>query len=168
MAHTVQLALRIFQIICTIIILGLVGNIIAEAFAGNPATINYDMFVAVFALLSLIYLTAATVVESFILHPLLMLIVDALNTFFFLIAGIATAAELGAHSCDNVTYTRSNRITNGSYNTEKRCRQAQAATAFYWFGFAAFAASTFIDVSAGHGINLRPGGSRRGPAMSQV
>jgi hypothetical protein len=71
---------------------------------------------------------------------------------------------------DNSTqaYTTSNHITNGSPNTSKRCHEAQAATAFLWFGFAAFAASAVFSAMAGTGgANLR-GGMRRGPAMSQV
>ena len=65
-------------------------------------------------------------------------------------------------------YTLSNHITNGSPNTEKRCREAQASTAFLWFGWAAFVASMIISVLAGRsgGASFR-GGIRR-PAMSQV
>jgi hypothetical protein len=65
-------------------------------------------------------------------------------------------------------YTHSNHITNGSHNTEKRCREAQASTAFLWFGWAAFVASLIFSVLGGRGnVNMR-GGIRRGPAMSQV
>jgi hypothetical protein len=50
----------------------------------------------------------------------------------------------------------------------KRCREAQAVTAFLWFGFACYAASAVIDAFSGK-VNLRSGGIRKGvPAMSQV
>ena len=78
--------------------MALVGNIIAEAFAGNPSLINYDMFVAVFSMLSLFYLFAATWNESFSIHPILPVALDLLNTLFFFCAAVAMAAELGAHS----------------------------------------------------------------------
>ena len=81
--------------------MALTGNMIHEAFAGNTSIVNYSMFLAVFSMLSLIYLIAATVNEGFAIHPLLMLALDALNTLLFLIGGIALAAQLGVHSCGN-------------------------------------------------------------------
>lgn len=59
------------------------------------------MFVAVFGMLSLIYLIAATISESFQINPIFMVIADALNAFLFLIGGIALAAYLDVHSCGN-------------------------------------------------------------------
>ncbi|KAI9735947.1 MAG: hypothetical protein M1834_001413 [Cirrosporium novae-zelandiae] len=151
--------------------MALVGNMIASAFAGNPSIINYDMFVAVFAMLSLFYLIAADYSESFIIHPMIMLGVDALNTIFFFCGAVAMAAKLQVHSCSNESYTSTNSITNGASNTEKRCREAQASTAFLWFGFACFATSLILTIlgARSSSINMRSGGIRRGgPAMSQV
>ena len=70
-------------------------------------------------------------------------------------------------------YTKSNKITNGTAdgNQSKRCREAQATTAFIlWFGFGAFAISTFLSgLQSRGGANMRPGGTRRGgPSMSHV
>lgn len=68
-------------------------------------------------------------------------------------------------------YTRRNGVTNGSDNRNKRCTEAQASTAFLWFGFAAFAVSAVLSGLSSRGsANLRggSGGIRRGPAMSQV
>ena len=80
---------------------------IAEALGGNPSIVNYTMFVAVFGMLSLIYLILATVLEALFM-PIVALALDALNTLFFLIGGIALAADLGVHSCGNhVCQTRS-------------------------------------------------------------
>jgi hypothetical protein len=81
--------------------MALIGNVIASAFAGNPALINYDIFVATFSMLSLFYLIAAAWNESFIGHPIIPVVVDLLNAIFFFTAAIAMAAELGAHSCSN-------------------------------------------------------------------
>lgn len=82
----------------TVLIMALIGNAIHEAIGGNPSIVNYVIFVSVFALLSLIYLIGATIMESFAI-PLAVVILDAVNTLFFLIGGIALAAYLGVHSC---------------------------------------------------------------------
>jgi hypothetical protein len=74
---------------------------IHEGHNNNPSIVNYVMFVAVFGMLSLIYLILATVNEDFAFNPLFVVIADALNTLFFLIGGIALAAKLGVHSCGN-------------------------------------------------------------------
>lgn len=146
--------------------MALIGNMIATAFAGNPSIVNYDMFVSVFGMLSLFYLLPAAFSER-LSTPIVAITLDVLNTIFFLCAAIATAAYLHVHSCSNGAYTRSNSITNGSFNTEKRCHEAQASTAFLWFGFAAFAVSTAFSLLSGQGnVNIR-GGIRR-PNMSQV
>ena len=74
---------------------------LVNAKAGNPSIINYDMFVAVFAFLSLIYLIAAALKDSFQIHAMFPLIVDVLNVLFWFCGAVATAAKLGVHSCDN-------------------------------------------------------------------
>ena len=81
--------------------MSLIGNVIAMAFAGNPSLINYDMFVAAFALLSLIYLLLVSFNESFTGHPIIPVVLDVLNVLFLFCAAVATAAELGVHSCSN-------------------------------------------------------------------
>lgn len=66
-------------------------------------------------------------------------------------------------------YLRRNSITNGAPNKHQRCQEAQASTAFLWFGFIAFAVSlVFSGLGSRGGANTRPSGIRRGPAMSQV
>ncbi|TID17561.1 Lipoyl synthase [Venturia nashicola] len=162
-SQALNMAMRALQFLWTLLIMALIGNMIATAFAGNHSIVNYDMFVAVFSMLSLLYLIPATIKPNFAFHPMLMVGLDALNALFFLIGGIATAAYLGVHSCGNSDYTHSNKVTNGSHNTSKRCHEAQASTAFLWFGFVAFAASAVLS-----GLQGRSGGSSRGPAMSQV
>lgn len=95
--------------------MALVGNIIATAFSGNPSIINYDMFVATFGMLSLLYLIPTTFKEDFAFHPVIPIVLDGLNALFFLIGGIATAAELGVHSCGNSVrfYTFDERSVHG-------------------------------------------------------
>lgn len=166
-SRALNIGLRTWQLICAIIVMGLVGNMIATAYKGNPAMVNYDMFTATFGMASLLYLLPTSFLDSFHI-PIVAIGLDVLNVIFWFCAAVATPAYLHVHSCSNKAYTLSNHITNGSPNTEKRCREAQASTAFLWFGWAAFVASMIISVLAGRsgGASFR-GGIRR-PAMSQV
>ncbi|KAF2229328.1 putative non-classical export protein Nce102 [Viridothelium virens] len=166
----VNTALRVLQFFWTLLIMALIGNIIATSFAGNPSLINYDMFVAVFSMLSLFYLIPASFRDSFVIHPVLMVALDVLNTIFFFCGAVAMAAELRVHSCGDPNYTLNNKITNGSFDRTKRCREAQASTAFLWFGFASFLVSAVLSALQGRsgGVNVR-GVRRPGqPHMSQV
>lgn len=166
----VTLALRAFEFMCSLIIMALIGNMIATAFAGNPSVVNYSMFVSVFGMASLFYLIPTSFNPDLASLPGVVIILDALNTIFFFCGGAAMAGYLGVHSCSNKSYTLNNSVTNGSHNTEKRCREAQASTAFLFFGFAAFAVSTFLSFLISRGsANMRaPGIRRTGPSMSQV
>ena len=83
-----------------VIVLGLVAKMITEAFAGNPSIINYDMFVAVFALASLIFLLASAVTGILASTPI-PLILDVLITLLLFCGAVAMAAQLGVHSCDD-------------------------------------------------------------------
>jgi len=169
-SRALNLGLRGFQFFCALIVMSLIGNMIATSFGGNSAMVNYDVFVAVFGMLSLLYLIPTTFLDSYSV-PLVNIGLDVLNALFWFCGAVATAAYLGVHSCSNFAYTSTNHITNGSPNTAKRCREAQASTAFLWFGWAAFMASMVFSILAGKGgANMRGGvgGIRRGPAMSQV
>ena len=95
----VGLGLRGLQFLWILLCMALVGNMLA--IQGGPSVINYDMFVAVFCMLALFYLTLVSVKESFVIHPIFPLVLDALCTLFTLIAGIATAAYLRVRSCSN-------------------------------------------------------------------
>ena len=81
--------------------MALVGNMIAESFAGNASVINYDMFVAVFAMLTLFYLIVIAFKEQFTFHKFVPAALDLLNALFWFIAAVTMSAELGAHSCSN-------------------------------------------------------------------
>lgn len=82
--------------------MALTGNMIAEAIGGNASIVNYCMFVAVISMLALFYLFAVSIKPDFAMIPILPLILDALLTLFFLIGGIALAAELDVHSCSDL------------------------------------------------------------------
>jgi hypothetical protein len=99
-----QVVLRALQFLWTILITALIGNVIAEAFAGNPASINYAIFVAVFSWVVLIYGFAAAFVESLAV-PVALIVLDGLATIFTFIAGVVLAAKLHVHSCGNLVRT---------------------------------------------------------------
>jgi len=168
MVQKSQLALRASQFLWTLLITALVGNVIAEAFAGNPSSINYAIFVAVFSWLVLLVGFAAAWTET---SNIILIAADILATLFTFIAGVVLAAKLGVHSCNNSHYTSTNSLTNGSHNMVKRCHELQASTAFFWFLFASYIGSLVVDImSGGSSMSMRrPGIGRKGvPSMSQV
>jgi len=166
-SKALDVGLRGFEFFCSLIVMALVGNMIATAYAGNSAMVNFDIFVSIFGMLSLLYLLPTAIMGSFNI-PMVNIGLDALNVLFWFCGAVATAAYLGVHSCSNSAYTTTNHITNGSHDTHKRCREAQASTAFMWFGWAAFVASLAFSVMNGRGnVNMR-GGIRGAPSMSQV
>lgn len=103
--------------------MALVGNMIATASAGNPSLINYDMFVAVFGMLSLFYLIASAVNDSFSGHAAIPLLADTLNVLFLFCGAVAMAAELDVHSCSNSV--RFPRLTSGSIGAKFQSRDTQ-------------------------------------------
>lgn len=169
MSRVIVIALRALELLWTTLIMALVGNMIAEASNHNTSVVNYIMFVAVFAMLSLFYLFAVAFNDNLSGHPRVPLLLDVLNTLFFLCAGIALAAYLGVSSCGDDDYVNNNVVTHGSDNNEKRCHEAQAICAFLWFGFAAWVGSIAFSVmggSSGPSLKFRggAGGVRRGPS----
>ncbi|KAI9768858.1 MAG: hypothetical protein M1840_004672 [Geoglossum simile] len=156
-SKTPQVALRCLQAFCTLLVLALVGNMVHEATHGNPSVVNYQIFVGAFSFLSLIFLLVSAKYEG--LHDLkaVVVILDWLNTLFFFAGGVALAAKLGVHSCSNNAYLKVNHVTNGANNMTKRCHEAQAATAFLWFGFLAYLVSAVLSSIAAKrtSVNLR-------------
>jgi hypothetical protein len=98
MVQKSQLGLRASQFLWTLLITALVGNVIATAFAGNPSSINYAIFVAVFSWIVLLIGLAAAWME---LSDIIPIVLDALATIFTFVAGVVLAAKLGVHSCGN-------------------------------------------------------------------
>ncbi|EGP92684.1 unnamed protein product [Zymoseptoria tritici ST99CH_1A5] len=166
MANIINLALRGFQFFCTLIVMALVGNMIAMG--ADPAVVNYTMFCAVIAMLALIFLIPATIKEEWSIMPAIPFALDAIIVLFWFCAAVALAARLGAHSCSNNDYLRSNSVIRGASQRGSACREGQAATAFLWFGWAAFVGSLVFTGLGLKGGSPARGGIRRGPAMSQV
>ena len=170
--------LRALQFFFSVILLAMAAALVAnQPSGGSPSQINYDVFVAVFALLTWFYTVAAsTWSPDGIGAPILIIALDALNTLFFFAGGIAMAVALGVHSCGNDAYVLSNGITAGS---TQRCHEAQTATAFLWFGilptclrrlivgFAAYLVSTILTAVFG-GASLRRRGGGVVPQMRSV
>ena len=96
----VQIILRSLQLLWTFLITALVGNAIAEAFAGNPSSVNYAIFVAVFSWLVLFFGFAAAFISSLAI-PMVLFALDGLAALLTFIAGVVLAAKLGVHSCGN-------------------------------------------------------------------
>lgn len=169
MVSIVQIILRVSQFVWTLLITSLVGNVIADAFAGNPSSINYAIFVAVFSWIVLLYGMVAAFMESLAI-PVVMMVMDGLATVFTFIAGVVLAARLHVHSCGNRGYLLSNSLTNGSNDPSKRCHELQASTAFFWFLFASFVGSLVMDAIGSRGTTSMRGrpGIRKGPSMAQV
>ena len=84
--------------------MGLVGNMIATAYKGNPAMVNYDMFTATFGMASLLYLLPTSFLDSFHI-PIVAIGLDVLNVIFWFCAAVATPAYLHVHSCSNKVRT---------------------------------------------------------------
>jgi len=138
------LILRAVQFFFTLLIMAITGNIIATAIGHNPSAINFAMFVSVFSMLTLIVVVASY--RFGFLSDVVTLVLDGLNVLFFFAGGVALAVALGAHSCSDKNYLKHNKITNGAVNMSKRCHSSQAVTAFIWFNFAFYVATTVLTV----------------------
>jgi len=168
MVSFLQLGLRSWTFLWTLLAMALIGNVIALAFSGNPASINFAMFTSALCMIVVIYGFVALFVEA-VAIAVVLLVLDALATIFSLITGIVLAARLGAHSCTNEEYLLHNSLTNGSHHRTQRCRELQASTAFFWFMFAGFAGSLILSAMSTRGSGMGSRGARRGgPSMSQV
>ena len=160
------------------------GNNIARATNGTHSIINYTLFVGVWWLFTLLYFLPTAFIDKFAI-PIVDMVMDGLSVLFGFCAAVALPAYLGAHSCSNrvrnllrsfgahqlidiQNYTLHNGVTTSSPGLEQNCRQAQTATAFLWFGWAAFVATLIFSAMAGKGGAARGGIRRGGPSMSQV
>jgi hypothetical protein len=114
-----QLFLRGSQFLWTLLITALIGNVIAEAFAGNPSSINYAMFAAAFSWVVLLYGLAAAFVEGLAI-TIVLAVMDVLAVLFTFIAGVVLAAKLHVHSCNNRVSLIPNVDFQGLSNTVRR------------------------------------------------
>ncbi|KAF2788716.1 hypothetical protein K505DRAFT_194916, partial [Melanomma pulvis-pyrius CBS 109.77] len=157
-SKSIALIIRLGQLLCSTAIMALIGNMLSTSYwnqipqpdsaTDNAPEVKFTMFISVFSLISLFFLGPASW-KYFTNHKVFIFAsaLDALNLIFYMSDGIALAAALKVHSCDNPTYTKSNPITQASPNTKVRCREAQAATAFVWFGFILFTITTAFSLS---------------------
>jgi len=166
-SRVLGMGLRGFQLICAVIVTAMAGNNIARATNGTHSIINYTLFVGVWWLFTLLYFLPTAFIDKFAI-PIVDMVMDGLSVLFGFCAAVALPAYLGAHSCSNTNYTAHNGVTNSSPGLEQNCRQAQTATAFLWFGWAAFVATLIFSAMAGKGGAARGGIRRGGPSMSQV
>lgn len=114
---------------------------------GNPAEVNYAMFLGVWTLLSMaLFIPLALKPQSKESYLISTTVLDGLTTLFHMCDAIALAAAMGIHNCNNKDYVFQNRITNNALDRPKRCREAQAATAFIWINFLLFVLTTAISV----------------------
>nr|POF01334.1 non-classical export protein 2 like 1 [Quercus suber] len=97
----INLALRGFQFIWTLLVMALIGNMIADSNGHNASIVNYSLFVSIWGMLTLLYLIPASIKDSFQIHAMIPLVLDVLNVIFWFCGAVALAAELGAHSCGN-------------------------------------------------------------------
>jgi len=163
------MGLRGFQLLCAVFVTAFMGNNVARATHGTTSIVNYSLFVGAWWLFTLLYFLPTSFIEKFSI-PVVDIAMDSLSVLFGFCAAVALPAYLGVHSCSNHAYTTSNKVTNSSPNTTQNCRQAQATTAFLWFGWAAFVATLIFSFMSGRGsgVNMRGGIRRGGPSMSQV
>jgi cytosine/uracil/thiamine/allantoin permease len=145
--NPLQAILRFTQLCFVAVLLGLCGALLQQQVrGGTPTRLNYSMFAIVLAAFSLLYLIPATFINR-IAHPVFTTFLDVINAIFLLCAGIALASSLGGHNCTDRPWLRFNTITNGGVRgSEKRCREADALTAFLWFASAAFAGSLVVGL----------------------
>lgn len=98
MAKIFGLGLRALEFAFTVILLGLVGALEHQS-SDNPESVHFSMFTAAFSILFLLYLIPATWSESLAGHPMILIVIDALNTVFFFCAAVTLSARTRGHSC---------------------------------------------------------------------
>ncbi|GAM82615.1 hypothetical protein ANO11243_005970 [Dothideomycetidae sp. 11243] len=133
-----MLPIRVVQFVFTIIVLGLVGNIVNDEYA-SPSQINFMLFTSIWTFLALIYLVVSQLKFEQFAHKFAILAVEALTMLFWFAAFIALAALLG---------------DVGSCYGNNICGEAKAATvfgAFNWLLFAFTTAMAAIHVVRSHG-----------------
>lgn len=100
MAKLALVAVHTWNFVFTLLSMSLIGNVIADAFSGNPSSINYAMFVSVISMIAALYGLAGGLVES-LSHWAVHMGLDVLSAVFSFIAGTVLAAKLHVHSCSN-------------------------------------------------------------------
>ncbi|WEW60209.1 hypothetical protein PRK78_005694 [Emydomyces testavorans] len=164
-----NLFLRGLEVAFATIVMGLVGNILNDLGGHSQSTLNYVMFTVAFALATLLYLIAANASDTFMIHPVILFVVDLLNTIFIFCAAVALPSKLHVPNCNRDSQLLKNTITSNSRSLAKSCREAKASSAFLWFLWFCFLISTILS-----GINMTGGwmgmpqrAQRRAPRVAQ-
>lgn len=164
----INLILRTVALAFTIIITGLIGNVIANdahASTSARAAVNFTMFVAALSWIVCLYGMLASVISALAI-PIVLIALDALGVVFTFISAIVLAARIGNTDCSKVTGRKLNWIGYGSGNPQHRCREIQASDAFMWFLWAVLCGSIFFSFTE---LRNPVRGSRTSrPSMSQV
>ncbi|KAJ3495179.1 hypothetical protein NLG97_g3581 [Lecanicillium saksenae] len=168
MSGFINLILRVVAFVFTIIITGLIGNVIAKddhASTSARAAVNFTMFVAALSWVVCIYGMLATVISS-LGKPIILTALDGLGVLFTFLSAIVLAGLIGNPNCSNTYDRKHNWIGYGSFNTQNRCRELQASDAFMWFLWAILCGGLFFSLTE---MRSPMGASRSArPAMSQV
>ncbi|KAI7248357.1 hypothetical protein KC352_g13452, partial [Hortaea werneckii] len=91
----INIAMCSLSFVWSLLVMALTGNFIASG--GSSAMINYDLFCSVFGMLCLFFLLPASIKEAWAMHPIIPLVLNILNTIFWFVGGVATAAYLNVH-----------------------------------------------------------------------
>lgn len=110
MASIAQIGLRGWTFLFTLLTLALVGNAIADAFSGNPSSVNFAIFVSTWSMLVLLYGVGAAFVDSLAI-PVALMALDAISTLLTFIAGVVLAAKLGVHSCGHQVHIQASPLS---------------------------------------------------------
>lgn len=139
-----DVVLRAVNFVFLIIGLGLTISLAATPITqGNPQ-VNFCVFACAFAILtSTIYGVLAYFFEAFA-WPVVLATFDFLNAVFTFSGATALAAAIRATSCSERMRLVTNSIAQGS---EGRCRKAQASSAFIYFAFFVFFASSIFSIA---------------------
>ena len=134
--------LRIVNFVFMVICIGLISDLIATR-DRHSSRVNYCMFAAAYGIATdSLYGVFANFFEI-LAWPLILFTLDFLNFAFMLTAGCVLAVGIRAHSCNNAHYRENNKIIQGS---ERRCRESQAAVAFFFFSLAIFLAKMIMSL----------------------
>ncbi|EER25641.1 hypothetical protein D8B26_000037 [Coccidioides posadasii str. Silveira] len=171
-----NLFLRALQVAFATIVMGLIGDMLNDYDDHSQSTVNYVMFAVAFSLATLFYLIAANASEMFMIHPVILFLVDLLNTLFIFCAAVALPSKLHVPDCSNDDELRDNSITKQSRSLSKTCREAKASTAFLWFLWFTFLLTTIFSgmTMTGGWMGISRRAHRRSsrvapqPTMSQV
>jgi len=171
-----QLALRVLQILFSLVVFALSIVLIKDFGPGHSWSLtNYGAFCGAGGLIFALIGVASLFVNA--LEGIVVLITDAIASFFLVAGGIAYAVTIKVGSCNDFGYLANHKnpflvspdkiFTGDSVGSIEdqaeadvtgRCRETQASTAFIWFAFAAFLGSIVF--------HFLSGGKRRGTTGS--